>query len=181
MFSCWRWLSSFSTGAQRRSVVAEPTISSLCLALVMATFRRRQSFNSSPNYERRSSRESDQVLTHLFTCLFPHAEAQRKEMQMEESKKADGGDALTCPSSAVLLTKEKMIRLLSRPWYLSTVFTSTPVKAEDCSRAEMLFNCCLQGAITPISLGLHPAWRELNEQGVEPNKLHQLFHFHSLY
>ncbi|TNN56265.1 hypothetical protein EYF80_033471 [Liparis tanakae] len=37
----------------------EPTISSLCFALVMATLRRRQSFNSSPNYGRRREVSSD--------------------------------------------------------------------------------------------------------------------------
>lgn len=153
MFSCWRWLSSFSTGGQRRSVVAEPTISSLCLALVMATFRRRQSFNSSPNYEWRSRRESGQVPTRVHLLVWTQAQ---RRVEKDESK-LDGRETLTFPSSEVLLTKEKMIRLLSRPWYLSTVFTSTPVNTEDFSRAEMLFNCCLQGAITPISLGLHPA------------------------
>lgn len=52
IFSCCKWLSSFSTGEYRCSVVAEPTISSLVLALVMATLRRRQSFSSSPNWIR---------------------------------------------------------------------------------------------------------------------------------
>jgi len=49
--SCWRWRSSFSSGAYRRRVEAEPSMRSLCLALVMATFSLRQSWSNSPNWK----------------------------------------------------------------------------------------------------------------------------------
>lgn len=49
--SCWRWRRSFSNGAYRRRVGAEPSMRSLCLALVMATFSLRQSWSNSPSWK----------------------------------------------------------------------------------------------------------------------------------
>lgn len=64
--------------------------------------------------------------------------------------------ALTC-ASRLLLTKETMMTLLSRPWYLSTVLTSTALKTGLSSSPEMAFSCCLYGAMMPMSPALQPA------------------------
>ncbi len=68
-----------------------------------------------------------------------------------------GGGPLTLPSG-LLRTKDTMMTLLSRPWYLSTVLTSRALKSSLCSRLEMTFSCCRYGAMTPISDALHPAY-----------------------
>lgn len=44
-----KWQRSFSKGGQQHREGTQPTMTSLCLALVIATFRRRQSFSRVPS------------------------------------------------------------------------------------------------------------------------------------
>lgn len=75
----------------------------------------------------------------------------------EDCSDQSGADSqLTVPSS-LLLTKDTRMRLLSLPWYLSTVLTSTIPTEDRASRSVMVRSCCRYGAMMPISEGLQPA------------------------
>ena len=58
-----------------------------------------------------------------------------------------------------LRTKEMKMTDLSRPWYWSTVLTSTPFKGKlSDKRSWSALTCALYGAITPMSVAEIPAW-----------------------
>ena len=116
--------SSLMTGDDWR-VLCEPTIISLCLARVRATFILRWSSNNWP------------------TCMEGRGgegragEGRERERKRGEGRGGEGRGgvkwsvdeqmnrlSLTC-LSGLLRTKETMMQDLSRPWYLSTVCTST--------------------------------------------------------
>ena len=59
------------------------------------------------------------------------------------------------------LTKEIMMTDLSRPWYWSTVLTSTSLWPPHLRPSRNSFTCCLYGAITPMSALFTSAWNAL--------------------
>lgn len=95
------------------------------------------------------------------SCL-PGIDAVRREGGREGGRKSADELAksqLTVPS-LLLLTKDTRMRLLSLPWYLSTVLTSTVPTEERASKSLMILSCCLYGAMMPILEGLQPAYEE---------------------
>lgn len=88
------------------------------------------------------------------------ADAVRQEGGRDGGRKSSdelvANGQLTLPS-LLLLTKDTRMRLLSLPWYLSTVLTSTLPTEDRARKSLMVRSCCLYGAMMPMLEGPQPA------------------------